>query len=72
MHAGTLAFMNWTSTQHPGWVEQCREFASKGVPFRLDHVAGHKEEEICDKLCAQHKLRQERRGASVLFMPIPG
>jgi hypothetical protein len=68
---GAIGFMNWTSTQHPGWAEQFREFASKRVPFRVDHVAGQKEEEVCDNLCAEHHFLQERRGSSVLFIPIP-
>jgi hypothetical protein len=52
-----LVFMNWTSTQHTGWTDQCREFASKRVPFRVDHVAGQKEDEICDSICAEHHFR---------------
>jgi hypothetical protein len=64
--------MNWTSTQHAGWADQCRGFASKRMPFRLDHVAGQIEEVICDNLCAEHRFRQEKRGSSVLFTPIPG
>jgi hypothetical protein len=71
MYAGTLGFMNWTSTQHAGWEDQCREFASEQVPFRLDHVAGQKEEEICDKLCAENNFQNEKRGSSVLFTPVP-
>ena len=70
LYAGALGFMNWTSTEHPGWVEQCREFASKRMPFRLDHVSGQNEEKICDKLCAEHNFRQEKRGSAVLFTPI--
>jgi hypothetical protein len=69
--AGALGIMNWTSTQHSGWAEQCREFASKRTPFRLDHVAGQKEEETCVNFCAEHHFRRERRGSSVLFTPIP-
>jgi hypothetical protein len=41
------------------------------MPFRVDHVAGQKEEEICDNLRADHRFRQEKRGSSMLFMPIP-
>jgi len=51
-------------------MEQCREFASKRLPFRLDHVTGQKEEEFCDNLCADNNFRQEKLGSSVLFTPI--
>jgi hypothetical protein len=71
MYAGASGFMNWTSTQHSEWADQCREFASKRMPFRLDHVSGEKDEEICDNLAAEHNFRQEKRGSSVLFTPIP-
>jgi len=63
--------MNWTSTQHTGWADQCREFASKRMPFRLDHVSGNDEEAFCDKLCDEHNFRLEKCGSSVLFTPIP-
>ena len=66
----TLGSMNWTSTQHPGWADQCLEFASKQMPFRLDHVSGQNEGEICDQLCAEHNFRQQKRGSSVLFTPV--
>jgi len=71
VYAGALGIMNWTSTQHTGWEDQCREFASKRMPFRLDHVSGYKEEEICDNLAAEHIYRQEKRGSSILFTPMP-
>ena len=66
-------YMNWTSTQHPEWENQSREFASrqKPVPFRLDHVGSAAEEEFCDNLCAERNYRQEKCGSSVMFTPVP-
>jgi len=66
-----VSFMNWTSTQHAGWAEQCREFASKRMPFRLDHISGPKEVEFCDNLCAEQNYRQVTHGSSVVFTPGP-
>jgi hypothetical protein len=63
--------MNWTSTQHPGWVEQCRQFATEDEPFRLDHVCGSKEEEACEQLASEHNLKLVKRGSSMLFTPLP-
>jgi hypothetical protein len=71
MYAGALSFMNWTSTQHTAWADQSREFASAQTPFRLEHVFGQKEQEICDNLCAEHNFRQEKHGSFVLFTPKP-
>jgi hypothetical protein len=70
-YAGALGFMNWTSTQHNEWADQCREFASNRQPFRLEHVYGKDEESFCDHLCEQQNYRQERHGAFVVFTPIP-
>jgi hypothetical protein len=63
--------MNWTSTEHGGWVEQCRQFAIQEEPFRLDHVCGAKEEQMCEQLASECNLRAEKRGSSVLFTPLP-
>jgi hypothetical protein len=63
--------MNWTSTQHPGWAEQCRDFASKRMPFRLEHISGPKEEAFCDNLCEEQNYRQEKHGSFVVFTPNP-
>ncbi len=71
MYAGAVGFMNWTSTEHAAWADECHEFASKRQPFRLEHVFGQKEKEICDDLCAEHKFRQEKHGSFVLFTPMP-
>jgi len=71
MYAGAVGYMNWTSTQHTGWEQECREFASQRMPFRLDHVCGEKEEEVCDRVAAEHNFRQQKRGSAVLFTPIP-
>jgi hypothetical protein len=62
--------MNWTSTQHSEWAEQCRTFASNRQPFRLEHVFGKKEEAFCDNLCDEQHLSKIRHGAFVLFTPI--
>jgi hypothetical protein len=71
MYAGAFGFMNWTSTQHPQWADQCREFASTRQPFRLEHVFGKDEEAFCDKLCDEQNFRHEKHGSFVLFTPIP-
>jgi len=63
--------MSWTSTEHGAWEEKCREFAAERVAFRLDHVFGEKEEQICDSLCAEYNFRQKTCGSSILFTPIP-
>jgi len=62
-------FMNWTSTEHSKWAEQCRAFAIARKPFRLEHIFGKKEEAFCDDLCGEQNLRQEKHGAFVLFTP---
>lgn len=61
--------MNWTSTQHLGWVEKCQELAGRQQPFRLDHVAGALEKAFCVEFCAKHEYRQKSLGSSVLFSP---
>ncbi len=71
INTGTFRFMNWTSTEHHGWAEECLKFASERKPFRLDHVFGPKEEKVCDTFCAEHTFRQKKCGSSVLFTPIP-
>jgi hypothetical protein len=61
--------MNWTSTQHTRWREQCEEFAARQQPFRLDHVAGALEKGFCTEFCTQREYRQKNIGSSVLFSP---
>jgi hypothetical protein len=61
--------MNWTSTQHSTWADECGALASKREPFRLDHVATPVEKEFCDQLCSDSKYLQEKHGSSVTFTP---